>query len=264
MTAATIATLFLAAAVLITPPPARHRLLTAAPARHRPAGRIAALLILPTVAVAAAVASPALALAGAAAAATAEMRRRRWVRRRRRRDEARALAAALDALVGDLGIGADPLRALTVAASESADEVGCSLRAVTARAHLGADVAAGIQAIATDSSVPAYWDRLAVCWQLAAERGLAMSTLMRAAYRDIVERQRFSDRIQAALAGARATAVILAALPALGVLLGEMLGAGPLQFLLGTTPGGGLLVLGVGLVCAGILWADRIIDGVAE
>ena len=50
-----------------------------------------------------------------------------------------------------------------------------------------------------DSSVPAYWNRLAVYWQLAAEHGLAMSTLMRAAHRDIVDRQRFADRVQAGL-----------------------------------------------------------------
>lgn len=174
------------------------------------------------------------------------------------------MAAALDVLIGELRIGAHPLSAFAVAASESAGEVGGSLRSIAARAHLGADVPAGIRSIAAGSSVPLYWHRLAVFWQLAAEHGLPMSTLMRAAHRDIVDRQRFSERMHAALAGARATAVILALLPALGVLLGQVVGAHPVRFLLGSGLGGGLLVVGVGLVCAGLVWADRIVDRVAS
>ena len=87
---------------------------------------------------------------------------------------------------------------------------------------------------------------------------------MRAAHRDIVDRQRFSERMHAALAGARATAVILALLPALGVLLGQDVGAHPIRFLLGSGLGGGLLMAGVGLVCAGLVWADRIVDRVGS
>ena len=92
---------------------------------------------------------------------------------------------------------------------------------------------------AETSALPAQWDRLAVCWQLAADHGLAMSTLMRAAQRDIVERQRFSAQVKSAMAGARATAAILAALPVLSVLLGELIGADPMAFLLGGQPAAG-------------------------
>ena len=108
-----------------------------------------------------------------------------------------------------------------------------SLRAVAARARLGADVAAGLRAAARSSALPAHWDRLAVCWQLASDHGLAIATLMRAAQRDIAERQRFSARVSSSMAGARATAAILAGLPVLGVLLGQLIGARPLSFLLG-------------------------------
>ncbi|MCH9722648.1 MAG: type II secretion system F family protein [Actinomycetia bacterium] len=262
MTPVPIAALLLAAAVLIAPP-ARHRLGSPAPGRPRPIGKMATPVLLLAAAAIVVAAPPALGVACAIAVAVAAMRRRRWACQRRRHGEARAMAAALDVLVGELRVGAHPLRAFAVAASESTEAVGRSLRAVAARAHLGADVPAGMRAIAADSSVPVHWERLAVFWQLAAERGLPMSTLMRAAHRDITARQRFLERLQAGLAGARATAAILALLPALGVLLGQVVGAHPLRFLLGTGPGGWLLVLGVGLVCAGLVWADRIIDGVA-
>ena len=134
---------------------------------------------------------------------------------------------------------------------------------VAARAHLGADMVAGLTAVAAQSSVPAYWTRLAVFWELAARHGLPMSVLMRAAHRDIVDRRRFAARIRAALAGARATAAILAMLPLLGVLLGQMIGAHPIGYLCGGGTGGVLLVLGVGLIGAGLIWSDRIIGRLA-
>ena len=142
--------------------------------------------------------------------------------------------------------------------------VAGSLRAVAARAGLGADVTAGLRDAARSSALPAQWDRLAVCWQLASEHGLAIATLMRAAQRDITERQRFSARVSSSMAGARATAAILAALPVLGVLLGQLIGARPLSFLLGGHAGGWLLVVGSTLACAGLLWSDRITDRLAS
>ena len=187
-----------------------------------------------------------------------------WLRRRRgarrRRDEGQLLAAALEILVGELRVGAHPVQAFTVAAAESAGPVADSLRAVAARARLGADVVAGLRSAGAESAVPAYWLRLSVFWELAVQHGLPMSVLIRAAHRDIVDRQRFSARIGAALAGARATAVILAGLPVLGVLLGQLIGAAPLAFLFGRGVGGAFLVVGVGLIGAGLWWADRIID----
>jgi tight adherence protein B len=87
-----------------------------------------------------------------------------------------------------------------------------------------------------------------------------MSALMHAAQRDIAERQRFSGQVRSAMAGARATATILAGLPVLSVLMGQLIGARPLPFLLGGGLGGWLLVAGLTLVCGGLLWADHITD----
>jgi tight adherence protein B len=178
-------------------------------------------------------------------------------------EESRQLETALDVLVGELRVGAHPAQAFAVAAGETAGPVGDSCRAVAARARLGADVTAGLRSVADRSALPAQWHRLAVCWDLASEHGLAMSTLMRAAQRDIVERQRFSAHVTSAMAGARATAAILAGLPLLSVLFGQLIGADPLRFLLSGHAGGWLLVVGVMLVCGGLLWSDRITDRAA-
>lgn len=254
-----VAATLLALAVLVAPNRPRRRI--ALPVRHRRPGRalIAGLLAVLSAAAAVAV-SPAVLVAGVVAAAAVLGRVRHRRRDRLRLREGRAMAAALELLTGELLVGAHPIAAFAAAASESAGAVGDSLRAVASRAQLGADVAEGIRAAAAVSPVPEYWHRLAVCWQLAAEHGLPMSVLMRTAHRDILDRQRFADRTHAALAGARATAVILAALPLLGVLFGELIGANPLRFLFGGGLGGALLVAGVTFICAGMAWADRIID----
>jgi tight adherence protein B len=185
-------------------------------------------------------------------------RRRRRVRLRRRATESDSLQGALDVLVGELRVGAHPVAAFTVAATEVDGAVAASLRAVAARARLGADVAAGLHSVARSSSLPVHWERLAVCWQLAQDHGLAIATLMQTAQRDIVERARFSAKVDAGMAGARTTAAVLAGLPLLGVGLGQLIGADPVTFLLSGGMGGWLLVIGVALACGGLLWSDRI------
>ena len=87
----------------------------------------------------------------------------------------RALVAALEVLVGELRVGAHPVRAFEAAAEESTGAVGTALSTVAARARLGADVASGLHAAATRSTLGAEWIRMAVAWQLAADHGMAIS-----------------------------------------------------------------------------------------
>jgi tight adherence protein B len=64
------------------------------------------------------------------------------------------------------------------------------------------------------------------------------------------------------MAGARATAAVLAGLPVLGIGLGQLIGAQPLRLLMSDGAGGWLLVAGVTLACCGLLWSDRIVNRV--
>ena len=91
---------------------------------------------------------PAAVVAAAILAATLGARRHRTRRARRRLVDSQRLAAALETLVGELRVGAHPVTAFGVAAAECDGPVGNSLRAVAARARLGADVAAGLRAVA--------------------------------------------------------------------------------------------------------------------
>jgi tight adherence protein B len=257
---APIAALALSAAVLVLPSSPRRRLARPDRGRSWSSARVAACLAVCAGAVGAILLPLTTVYAAVVFAATAGLRYRRRRRSRRAMDESRELETAIDVLVGELRIGAHPAQAFAVAADETAGPVAQSCRAVAARARLGADVTAGLSGVAEASALPAQWNRLAVCWQLASQHGLAMSTLMRAAQHDIAERQRFSGQVTSAMAGARATAAILAGLPVLSVVLGQLIGAEPVAFLLAGHAGGWLLVVGVTLVCSGLLWSDRITD----
>ena len=197
-------------------------------------------------------------LAAIVLGSTVILRYHRQQRNRRYMAESRSLETALDVLVGELRVGAHPVNAFCSAADEAGHPVGAAFHSVAARSRLGADVTTGLHTVAASSAHPALWHRLAACWQLACDHGLAMATLMRTAQRDIIERQRFSARVSAATAGARATAAILASLPILGILLGQLIGAHPLRFLLSEDAGRWLLLSGVTLACSGLLWCDRI------
>ncbi|GAB1812917.1 type II secretion system F family protein [Mycobacterium sp. MUNTM1] len=257
--------LLLAPALIVARPSPRRRL-SPSPRRRLPAvglrgvGGVAAgigclaVVVLPLTTV----------LCLAVVGATAALRYRRRRRFRRATAEGDALQSALEVLAGELRAGSHPVRAFSVAADDTAGTVAASLRSVAARARLGADVGAGLAAAARGSALPVHWERLALCWRLASDNGLGIATLMRAAQRDIAERQRFSARVSSSMAGARATATILAALPVLGMLLDQLIGARPLSFLLGGHAGGWLLLVGSTLACVGLLWADRIADGVAS
>jgi tight adherence protein B len=249
----TVAGLALALAIVVAP--SRHRMAgVKAPVRRLPAAAVVLALV-----AAVGLMLPITASVAATTACGTLVLRRRWSKSRRARAvEASALQSALDVLVGELRVGAHPVSAFEVAAGEVDGPVAGSLRAVAARARLGADVAAGLRSFAESSSMPGHWERLALFWRLAQAHGLAIATLMRAAHRDIVERERFSARVDAGMAGARTTAAVLAGLPVLGIGLGQAIGADPLRFLLSGGVGGWLLVVGVVLGCCGLLWSDRI------
>ncbi|WP_395309630.1 type II secretion system F family protein [Mycobacterium sp. AMU20-3851] len=256
----TAAAVLLAAALLVTPAPARTRLAGAQRAWKPSAWTVRAAAV-PVVLGAALLLPATVLLAAALLAITLFARRRAAAVRRRRSAESAALRDGLDMVAGELRAGAHPVSAFGAAGAELGGDVGERLLMVAARGRLGADVATGLRAVAARSPLPDSWERLAVCWQLAATHGLAIATLMRAAQHDIVERDRFRARVDAGLAGARTTAAVLAGMPVLGIALGQLIGADPLGFLFSGGPGGVLLVIGIALSCLGLYWSDRIVAG---
>lgn len=188
--------------------------------------------------------------------ATVAVRTRRGRSDRERRRECGYLLAGLEAVVGELRVGAHPSAAAESAAGESRGEAARVLAISAGRSRLGGSGADGW--LQPDSIVAEELSRVAAAWRVAEEHGLALAELLAAARSDLLGRIRFRDRTEAALAGARASATVLAGLPLVGIGLGQLMGASPLAILF-TKPAGELLLpLGAALACCGLLWTDVI------
>ncbi|MFD0000144.1 type II secretion system F family protein [Nocardia sp. NPDC127526] len=199
-------------------------------------------------------------IAATLVAGTAGLRWRRRTLERRRSAEISRLLDGLEAVIGELRVGAHPSAAAATAARETGGEVACAFAASAARSRLGGSGAEGLRRPGT--VVSQELSRIADAWLVAERHGLALAELLSAARVDLVGRRRFRDRTQAGLAGARATAAVLAVLPVLGIGLGQLMGAAPLHVLFASSVGTWLLPLGVALACTGLLWTDAITEKV--
>jgi tight adherence protein B len=189
------------------------------------------------------------------------VRRAAEVRRagERRGDAVIALCAAL---AGEVRAGRQPGEALQRAARDSGG-LGEAQAAVLAAARFGGDVPKALAAAARQPGAGGLLG-LAACWRVAVDQGAGL-----AAGLDRLEGALRADRdqradLRAQLAGPRATAVMLACLPVLGLLLGAALGADPLYVLLHTGAGLGCLLLGGVLEGVGVWWVLRIVRGAEE
>ncbi|MCM1974022.1 MULTISPECIES: type II secretion system F family protein [Streptomyces] len=176
--------------------------------------------------------------------------------RERRGDAVIALCAAL---AGEVRAGRQPGEALLVAAPDSGG-LGDAQAAVLAAARFGGDVPGALAAAARQPGAEGLRG-LAACWRVAVDQGAGLADgldRLEAALR--AERDQRAD-LRAQLAGAKSTALMLAGLPVLGLLLGAVMGADPLRVLLHTGAGLGCLVAGGVLEGLGVWWALRIVRG---
>ncbi|MFC9286163.1 type II secretion system F family protein [Streptomyces sp. NPDC057052] len=197
----------------------------------------------------------------AGAAGVPLLRRARRARSARRAGERRADAviALCAALAGEVRSGRQPGEALQRAARDSGG-LGEAQAAVLAAARFGGDVPGALTGAARQSGADGLLG-LAACWRVAVDQGAGLAAgldRLEGALR--AERDQRAD-LRAQLAGARSTAVMLAGLPVLGLLLGTALGADPLQVLLHTGAGLGCLLVGGVLEGLGMWWALRIMRG---
>nr|WP_288870650.1 type II secretion system F family protein [uncultured Corynebacterium sp.] len=149
-------------------------------------------------------------------------------------------------------------------------EAGAPLHAALERAaehtprEIARDVAHLIHHVTTGAPLAAETDefaRIAPLFALSASRGVPLSRLVAAARDDIDHARRHRATTNAALAGPKTTAVVLALLPFAGLLMGAAMGANPLALLTGGGLGGALLTVGTALVCAGVIVSQHIIQG---
>jgi tight adherence protein B len=244
--------------------------LTRAPGRRVPRLPRTAELPVPlgasavAVAVAATLSTPMVAvLAGVAAHVGA----RSWVAARGERiQEGRlvGLAEGLGALTAELRAG----RALGSATSAAVaacgnDESGRALaRAVRVpqsgfRPH-------GAAAAGPDDPVISAVDRISAAVLLSTRTGCSLADVLAAVHDDLRARRRHRQELGAATAAPRASAMLLAGLPLLGLAMGSGIGADPWHVLTSTAAGQVLLVAGVAFELAGLAWSRRLVDRVVR
>ncbi|WP_367043978.1 type II secretion system F family protein [Streptomyces sp. Je 1-332] len=201
---------------------------------------------------------------------------RRVRRRRDARLEMERVATAVIALCGELAgevrAGRQPGEALRAAAggdgpglagTGSGYGLGEARAGVLAAARFGGDVPGALEEAAREPGARGLVG-LAACWRVAVDRGAGLAAgLERLEGALRAERDQRAD-LRAQLAGARSTAVMLAGLPILGLLMGSALGASPLRVLLHTGAGLGCLAVGGALEGVGVWWALRIVRGAEE
>jgi tight adherence protein B len=199
----------------------------------------------------AAVGGPALAVAAAAVCAAGRLLSRDAARRRAAVRRHAELLRALRVLIGELEAGARPAAALAAA---SGDGGSCArvFAAAAAAAEHAADAASVLVMHPQTRAV-------GVAWRLGEQVGAELAGVLARVARDLsaVDEQRRAVAI--ALAGPRASAVLLTGLPLVGLALGVAVGARPEAFLFGAPIGRAVCCAGVLLDVTGVLWMRRIL-----
>ncbi|WKD58574.1 type II secretion system F family protein [Corynebacterium caspium] len=174
--------------------------------------------------------------------ATATWRVRKYQQQHLRTGESLSAEAFLAAVVSQLQAGSSPQQAVEIAAETH-------------------PCIASQQLLATAYGA-APESRLAALWVAAREHGISIAPLLAAEEEGLKQQRRLAKRIQALLSGPKATAIILAFLPAAGLGLGSAMGAKPIAFLLGGGFGGIALISGIALIAGGLVWSEVLIGRV--
>jgi len=109
--------------------------------------------------------------------------------------------------------------------------------------------------------VPEVLRALAACWTVCAGSGSGLAVAVERLEEGLRAEQAQRRAVDGELAGPRATAGLLAVLPAGGVLLAVGLGADPLSVLFTTPLGLTCLAVGLGLDALGLWWTGRLVAG---
>jgi tight adherence protein B len=191
--------------------------------------------------------------AGLAVAAVMTKKRRRAQLVASRRQ---ASVDVVYALAAELRSGRPPAQALE-AVAEAAGPLHAALLDAAAAARAGGDAAEELHIVAETPGCSALRG-VAAAWRVTQEAGGPVADVLDRLGRALDASAERRLALEAALAAPRATAVLLAALPLLGITLGESVGAHPVTLLLHRPVGWALLAGAALLDAAGLVWVSRL------
>lgn len=102
---------------------------------------------------------------------------------------------------------------------------------------------------------------VAAAWHVAHRTGHGLADVLGRVSDDLRSGEQTRRVVLSELSSARATARLLAVLPALALVMGAGAGAAPWEFLLGTPVGLACLAGGLGLALAGLAWVEALAGG---
>ncbi|MBE3001850.1 type II secretion system F family protein [Nocardiopsis sp. HNM0947] len=168
---------------------------------------------------------------------------------RRGGERRRAVITLCRTLAAELRAGQPPEEALRLAVLQAGPAVGA------------VSDAASLRTVAESDPDLAALSYLAVCWDVAAETGAGLATVVDGLAENLTEQEEQRAEALARTAGPRTTAFVLSGLPVVGVLMSGGLGGSPLAFLFTTPLGLACLVGGVALDVLGVWWTVRMLRG---
>lgn len=189
---------------------------------------------------------------------------RRWLVRRYHGRAARLREQAVIELcaevTGELRAGRQPDQAMLSAGGLAARDLDDKGAAVLAAARFGGDVPEALRETARTPGAEGLLG-VAACWQVAVEGGAGLAEGLDRIAGALRAQRTQREELRAQLAGPRSTALMLALLPAFGLLLGSAMRADPMRVLLHTPAGLTCLAVGGLLEGAGLAWTRRLVRG---
>lgn len=179
----------------------------------------------------------------------------------RRSDGTKKRQAALEVVSGfaaELKAG-QPLGVALQRCVESVPVVVCPHAIAVVR--LGGDLPQALLRDAQEQSLPVL-RALSALWQVAEGSGAGLAAAADRLATAEANAEEVRRELMAQLAGPRATARVLAGLPAVGLMLGTSLGASPVDWLIGTPWGLAILAAGLVLEALGLFWTSRLTHAV--
>ena len=174
----------------------------------------------------------------------------RLLRERRHAAEADELGRAVAALIEEYEAGASPARAFAQAGRGGvfADQFVAAAR-LAERGEPLRFSSGGQQQLAA----------LALACRVNALTGTPLVRALSGVADDLAADRRLRSAVTRAVSGPRSSAALLAALPLLGIAMGELMGAHPLRLLLGSSVGLVLVGAGMALDATGVWWTRAIV-----